>query len=641
MQTALANRTATKTSPIVGASESSREADSREQRIDKLEILRIGLVAAAVLVTWLQLWRPVARFDLVALVATLLGGYPVFKEALSNLFARRMTMELSMTIAIVAALTIGEAFTALVIVLFVLIAELLEHMTVRRGRRAIKDLLDFLPRTVSVQGSDGTTEVDINLLKPGEVVLVRPGGRIPVDGVVVGGNSFVDQSTITGESQPIEKFAGLSVFAGTVNQSGALEIKTSVVGRDTAFARIVEAVEQAEKSRAPIQRTADRLAGYLVYFAIGAALLTLLITRDVRSTISVVIVAGACGIAAGTPLAILGAIGRAARQGAIIRGGLYLEALGRVDSVVLDKTGTLTFGAPEVVALHPAESVDDADLIAAAATAEAPSEHPLGKAVLKKAKAMSIVPSAAESFKYTPGRGIVCVSQGESIVIGSQVHLQEQGIEPPKSTPSGPNILVAKSGRFLGWLEVADGIRPEAAAAIARLKFMGFRLVLLTGDVGSVANSVAKSLGIDEVHSELLPNQKLEYVKRLQALGRRVVMVGDGINDAPALAQAEVGVAMGSGTDVTRESSDVVLLGNDLLKFAQTLELARWCRMVIHQNFAGTLVVDGVGVLLGAFGLLSPLFAAFIHVSSELVFILNSTRLLPRPERGSAAFRGS
>jgi len=635
MQTALADRTATQASSISDAGEGFQKVDSSEQRIDKLDLLRIGFVALAALATWLQLWRPIARFDLVAFVATLLGGYPVFKEALSNLFARRMTMELSMTIAIVAALTIGEAFTALVIVLFVLIAELLERMTVRRGRRAIKDLLDFLPRMVSVQGSDGTTEIEVNLVKPGDVVLVRPGGRIPVDGVVVAGNSFVDQSTITGESQPIEKFAGLSVFAGTVNQSGVLEIKTLGVGRDTAFARIVEAVEQAEKSRAPIQKTADRLAGYLVYLAIGAALLTFLVTRDVRSTISVVIVAGACGVAAGTPLAILGAIGRAARQGAIIRGGRYLEALGQVDTVVLDKTGTLTFGAPEVVALHPAESVDEAELIAAAATAEAPSEHPLGKAVLKKAKTMSIAPSGADSFKYTPGRGIVCVSRGTSIVIGSQVHLQKQGVEVPESVPSGSNVLVAKSGRFLGWLEVADVMRPEAAAAIARLKSMGFRLVLLTGDARAIAESVATSLGIAEVHSELLPNRKLEYVKRLQALGSRVVMVGDGINDAPALAQAEVGVAMGSGTDATRESSDVVLLGNDLLKFVQTLELARWCRMVIYQNFAGTLAVDGVGVLLGAFGLLSPLFAAFIHVSSELVFILNSTRLLPRVQRSS------
>jgi len=608
--------------------------EEHEPHDEKLELLRIGLVAVAVLATWFQVWRPVPRFDLVALFATAVGGYPVFREALSNLFARRMTMELSMTIAVIAALTIGETFTALVILLFVLVAEVLERMTVDRGRRAIKDLLDFLPRTVSVRRSAGTKEVDVNLIGPGDVVLVRPGGRIPVDGMVVAGDSFVDQSTITGESLPVEKIVGASVFAGTVNQSGALEIRTSRVGRDTAFARILVAVEQAEKSRAPIQRTADRLAGYLVYFAIGAAALTFFITHNPRSTISVIIVAGACGIAAGTPLAILGAIGRAARHGAIIRGGLYLEALARVDTVVLDKTGTLTFGAPEVVGIHPADGVTDVEIVAAAASAEAPSEHPLGKAVLNKARAMSIAPCRAKSFNYTPGRGIVCFCEDVAIIVGSRAHLQEQGIAVPHSVPTGSNILVAKSGRFLGWLEVADVMRPEASLAVDRLQAMGFRLVLLTGDTRSIAMSVASRLGISEVQADLLPDQKLAYVKLLQSSGKKVAMIGDGINDAPALAQAEVGVAMGSGTDATRECADVVLLGNDLVKFVETVDVARWCRSVIYQNFIGTLAVDGVGVLLAAFGLLNPLLATFIHVSSELVFLLNSSRLLSRAQRG-------
>ncbi len=608
--------------------------EEHEPHDEKLELLRIGLVAVAVLATWFQVWRPVPRFDLVALFATAVGGYPVFREALSNLFARRMTMELSMTIAVIAALTIGETFTALVILLFVLVAEVLERMTVDRGRRAIKDLLDFLPRTVSVRRSAGTKEVDVNLIGPGDVVLVRPGGRIPVDGMVVAGDSFVDQSTITGESLPVEKIVGASVFAGTVNQSGALEIRTSRVGRDTAFARILVAVEQAEKSRAPIQRTADRLAGYLVYFAIGAAALTFFITHNPRSTISVIIVAGACGIAAGTPLAILGAIGRAARHGAIIRGGLYLEALARVDTVVLDKTGTLTFGAPEVVGIHPADGVTDVEIVAAAASAEAPSEHPLGKAVLNKARAMSIAPSRAKSFNYTPGRGIVCFCEDVAIIVGSRAHLQEQGIAVPHSVPTASNILVAKSGRFLGWLEVADVMRPEASLAVDRLQAMGFRLVLLTGDTRSIAMSVASRLGISEVQADLLPDQKLAYVKQLQSSGKKVAMIGDGINDAPALAQAEVGVAMGSGTDATRECADVVLLGNDLVKFVETVDVARWCRSVIYQNFIGTLAVDGVGVLLAAFGLLNPLLATFIHVSSELVFLLNSSRLLSRAQRG-------
>ena len=297
--------------------------------LQKVELAWIGLVALACLASWFQLWRPFASFDVIALSATLVGGYPIFKKAFENLLSRRMTMELSMTIALAAALAIGEFFTALVIVLFVLIAEVVEGLTVGRGRRAIKHLLDLLPNNALVRRPGGTQAVETTEIQKGEIVIVKPGSRVPVDGVVVAGNSFVDQAAITGESLPAEKIPGSRVYAGTINQSGMIEVRTDNIGRDTAYGKIIEAVERAEKSKAPIQKTADRLAGYLVYFAIGCAVLTFLVTDNIRSTISVVIVAGACGIAAGTPLAILGAIGRAARQGAIIKGGLSWKPWGR------------------------------------------------------------------------------------------------------------------------------------------------------------------------------------------------------------------------------------------------------------------------------------------------------------------------
>ena len=265
-----------------------------------------------------------------------------------------------MAIAIVAALAIREIFTALVITLFVLVAEILEGLTVGRGRKAIQHLVDLLPSVATVRRSGSWTDVEIGDVSADDEVLVRPGGRIPVDGKVVGGHSFVDQAPITGESMPVEKQPGAIVYAGTINQSGALEVRVERLGRDTTFGKIIEAVETAEKSRAPIQGIADRLAGYLVYFALGAAVLTFLISHNIRSTISVVIVAGACGIAAGTPLAILGSIGRAAQQGAIIKGGLYLEKLGEVDTVLLDKTGTLTYGTPELLDVHPAPDISAA-----------------------------------------------------------------------------------------------------------------------------------------------------------------------------------------------------------------------------------------------------------------------------------------
>jgi heavy metal translocating P-type ATPase len=602
--------------------------EDHEHHAQRGDLIRIGLVALAVAVSWFFPWQPILKVSVVALVATLAGGYPIFKEAFEALRERRMTMELSMTIALVAALAIREAFTAVVIVLFVLIAEVLEHMTVGRGRKAIKDLLDFLPRTVAVRRTGGIADISAAALGVGEVVVIKPGGRVPVDGVVEAGHSFVDQSAITGESLPVEKVPGAEVFAGTINQSGALDVRTTGIGRDTTFAKIVQAVEHAQESRAPIQKTADRLAGYLVYFALGAAVLTFILTRDARSTISVIIVAGACGIAAGTPLAILGAVGRAARQGAIVKGGIHIEVLGRVDTIVLDKTGTLTLGDPQVVGVHPAGGISAAQLLEAAAIAELPSEHPLGKAVLSRAKADGIKPPDPDHFSYTPGKGIVCTCGGETIVVGNRALLEREGIELPHVS-GGSTVLVARAGRFLGALEVADVVRPEAAGAIAAIRRMGMRTILLTGDATSIAQEVGSRLGVDEVRAELLPEQKLVRVRELQDAGKRVAMVGDGINDAPALAQADVGIAMGSGTDVARESADVVLLGNDLLKLVEALRIARRCRAIIWQNFGGTLLVDAFGILLAAFGFLNPLLAAFIHVSSELLFILNSTRLLP------------
>jgi P-type Cu+ transporter len=601
------------------------------------EAARIGLVALAAAAVWFRVWEPIPSVSLIGVIGLLVGGWPIFKEALENLIARRMTMELSMTIAIVAAAAIGEFFTALVIALFVLVAEVLEGMTVSRGRHAIRDLLDFLPRSVSVRRSGGVRDVDSAELRVGDAVLVNPGARVPVDGTVLNGHSFLDQSRITGESMPVEKTSGSPVYAGSINQSGAIEIRAERLGRDTSFGKIIEAVERAEKSRAPVQRLADRMAGYLVYFALGAAALTYLLTRDMRSTISVVIVAGACGIAAGTPLAILGAIGRAARLGAIIKGGLYLEILGRVDTIVLDKTGTLTYGRPEVQQVVAAEAATAEAVLDAAASAELRSEHPLGRAIVAYARAQGRSIREPERFDYTPGRGISALVDGTSVLVGNRALLIERGVSVPRTLGSreeaASEILVARDDRLLGAIVVADSVRPEAKPAVEALARMGMRTILLTGDTKSVADAVGGRLGIAEVHADLLPEDKLARIKDLVGRGRVVAMLGDGINDAPALTEANVGVAMGSGTDVARESADIVLLGNDLARFVDTVAIARRTRRIIWQNFTGTIAVDTVGMVLAGFGFLNPLLAAFIHVASEMVFILNSARLLPAAER--------
>jgi heavy metal translocating P-type ATPase len=608
---------------------------------DWREAARIAAVAVAAGAVWFRLWEPLPHISLVGVLGLILGGWPIFKEAAKNLLARRMTMELSMSIAIVAAAAIGQFFTALVITLFVLVAEVLEGMTVSRGRRAIHDLLDFLPRSVSVRRAGVLRDVNADELKIGDAVLVNPGGRIPVDGTVLAGHSFVDQARITGESMPVEKAVGAAVYAGSINQSGALEIRAERIGRDTSYGKIIEAVESAEGSRAPVQRLADRLAGYLVYFALGAASLTFLATRDMRSTISVVIVAGACGVAAGTPLAILGGIGRAARLGAIIKGGLFLETLGHVDTVVLDKTGTLTYGRPEVQKILAADGQSGDTLLDAAASAELRSEHPVGQAIVGFAREQKRSIVEPERFDYAPGRGVAATIGGSTVLVGNRSLMTEQGVSVPSgfsaACPAASQVHVARDGVFLGTIAVADRIRPEAKEAIKGLNRLGLRTLLLTGDNKLVADEVGRALGIAEIRADLLPEEKLSRIRQLVGDGRIVAMVGDGINDAPALTAANVGVAMGSGTDVARESADVVLLGNDLLRFVDTLAIAKRTRQIIWQNFVGTVAIDTLGIALASIGLLNPLLAAFIHVTSEMVFILNSARLLPATDRGVRA----
>jgi P-type Cu+ transporter len=624
--------------------EDEHDDSERAGTVKWIELARIAFVAVAAAAVWFRVWEPFARVSVIGVVGTIGGGWPIFHEAWENVRDRRMTMELSMTIALVAALVIGEFFTVLVITAFVLAAEVLEGLTVGRGRRAIQDLLDFLPATATVRRGGDAVRVPLSQVHVGDAVVIAPGECIAVDGSVRTGHSYVDQATITGESTPVEKSPGAIVYAGTINQAGTLELVADRLGRDTSFGKIVEAVEHAERSQAPVQKTADRYAGYLVYFALACAALTLAITRDARSTISVIIVAGACGIAAGTPLAVLGAIGRAARTGAIIKGGRYLEALWNVDTVAFDKTGTLTVGRPEIREIRPASGVTDLAVLEAAAIAERRSEHPLATAIVRAADAGRLASVEPEMFEYTPGRGIVARTNGEDILVGNRAFVESHGLSLDalagrKVPQAASEVFVARGGTFLGSILIADGTRAEAPDAVRALRRLGIRTVLLTGDTQAVATAVANALQLDDVQAGLLPDEKVAAVDRLTAGDHIVAMVGDGVNDAPALMQAAVGVAMGSGTDVARESANVVLLGNDLSKFVETVCIARRAQGIIRFNFVGTLVVDAIGVGLAAFGLLNPLLAAFIHVASELTFILNSARLLPgiaKPSRSSA-----
>jgi Cd2+/Zn2+-exporting ATPase/Cu+-exporting ATPase len=604
------------------------------------EYARIALMAAVIVASLSGWWRNWMSRDWLAFAATLIGGFPIFQEAWENLRKRRMTMELSMTLALIAALCIGQFLTALVIAFFVLFAELVEGYTVGGGRRAIQNLIDALPRQVRVRRDGQERELGTSEVAAGETIIIRPGERIPADGVVSKGHSFVDQSSITGESLPVEKVEQSKVFAGTINKDGVLEVVVEKIGRDTTFGKIIQIVEKAEKSRAPVQRIADRLAAGLVYFAFGAAVLTLIVTRNITSTIAVIIVAGACGVAAGTPLAILAGIGSAARRGIITKGGLYLEQLSRIDTIVLDKTGTLTLGIPEVTAVRAINDATENDVLQTAAIAEQHSEHPLGEAIVRRARERNLPLREYSQLRYSPGKGIFVEESGTRIMVGTRALFEEHGVSVPTNALSEVGdyngagktvVLVGRDRRVLGTVTLADQLRAEAKEAVNDLKTQGYRVILLTGDSSDAAKTIGRQLGVDESIGDLLPEQKVEKIRELLRAGRKVAMVGDGVNDAPALAEATVGIAMGQGTDVALETADVTLMTSDLSRLVEVLAISKRCYRVIMFNFWGTIAVDTVGIILAFFGLLAPIIAALIHVGSELAFILNSARLFRQP----------
>jgi heavy metal translocating P-type ATPase len=602
-----------------------------------IEYLRLGVMALIVIASFTGWWRPFMDRDWLAFAGTIIGGLPIYKEAWENLLKRQMTMELSMTIALVSALAIGQFFTAIVIAFFVLFAELLEGYTVGSGRKAIEKLIDALPRRVTVRRNGQESELAAEELSVGEIIVIRPGERIPVDGVVAKGTSYVDQSSITGESLPIEKLESAKVFAGTINKNGVLEVRVERVGRDTTFGKIIQVVEQAEKSKAPVERIADRLAAGLVYFAFGAAVLTFLVTRNLTSTIAVIIVAGACGVAAGTPLAILAGIGSAARRGIIVKGGLYLEKLAEIDTIVLDKTGTLTLGIPEVTRVHSANGVSEETVLLNAAIAEQHSEHPLGEAIVRTAKDRKLALRQYSDLRYVPGKGLTCRDGANQITVGTATFLEENGIRIANALAGGQPlksgetlVYVGRDTTLLGTISLADRLRKEAIQTITELKGQGYRTLLLTGDSTEVAATIGQQLGVDEAKGDLLPEQKVEIIRNLLKEGRKVAMVGDGINDAPALAEATVGIAMGGGTDVALETADITLMTADLSRLSDVFGIAKGCYRVIMFNFWGTIVVDTLGIALAFMGLLAPIIAALIHVVSELAFILNSARLFRR-----------
>jgi len=599
--------------------------------------IRLVLMGVAALISYLGLLHGITPVDVVAIGASLIGGYPVFMETFRALRHRSINMEVSMTVAIVASLLVAQFTAAVVVTFFVLLSEFIESYAVDKGRATILKLEKSIPRRALVRRNGAEVETDVETIRSGEVVIVRDGERIPVDGVIVRGSGFVNQSAITGEALAVEKTNGSRVFAGSVDESGVLEVQTERVGGETVFGQIIKLVEDAESRKAPIQKLSDKLATWLVEFTIAFAAITFVVTRNLISTISVIVVAGACGVAAGTPLAIVAAMGGLAKKGVIVKGGVYIQEMSKIDTVVIDKTGTLTLGDPEVTDVVGLDGCSQKQVLTYAAAAEKLSSHPLARAIAAKAQELGANPTGSLSSDYLAGKGIISTYQGERVLVGNSVLMTEQNIPIPddaqatitnKISEGKTTVIVAHGGHTCGVIGISDKIRNESRTAVQELGKMGISIVMLTGDNKFAANRVGEQAGIKQVYSELLPSDKVSTIERLSEAGQKIAMVGDGINDAPALARANVGIGMGAGTDIAIEEADIVLMTNDLGRIPALVRASKQAYGVILQNFYGTLIIDGIGLALAFDGLLNPLFAAGIHVVSELVFILNSARLI-------------
>ncbi len=580
---------------------------------------RVALCAVAAVVVGLGLTWPGHRFPAVGIICLIIGCWPFLAEAFDDLRHAHMSMELSMLLAIAAAAAIGEWVTALMITTFVLVAEILEDLSMERGRDALTDLMAFLPDSVRVRCNEGIIETTLAGVTSGDLVVISPGDRIAVDGLVETGASEVDQSRITGEPMPVAVRGGDRVLAGSVNHGGALEVRVEHVGANSSYGQIVEAVRSDQDSPTPVQRLSDRVATWIVAAAFLAAVITWFATHDLRATISVIVVAGACGVAAGTPLAILAGMARVARRGAFVKGGVHLEQLGQVDTVVIDKTGTITAGQPTVSGVDPAAGWADEDVLSLAASVEQFSEHPVGRAICA---AGDVTVSMAEDFRYEPGHGVSGVVGGRRVEVSRRV---PAGF----STDAIARSYVWVDDEWIGAIQFVDEIRETSAAAIEELHRMGLQVVMLSGDAEATARQVGDQVGVDEVRAGLRPIEKADVISELMASERKVVMVGDGVNDAPALSAATVGVGMGAGTEIARRSADVVLISSDLADLVSAVRTARRVRGIIWFNVVGTLAVDALGMVLAATGALGPLGAALVHVGSETAFILNSARLIP------------
>ncbi|MDR7423038.1 MAG: heavy metal translocating P-type ATPase [Armatimonadota bacterium] len=668
------------------AAEDTAADREAERRGRELTALRVRLVAAAALslpILWgslphmgLQVWAPsflhhwVVQF-LLATPVQVWAGWRFYRGMWAAL--RHRTADMNTLIAVGTSAAYGYSAaatfapqwftggglepavyyeTAAIIIVFILLGRYLEALAKGRTSEAIRRLMGLRPRTAHVVRGGVEREVPVDEVVPGDLVVVRPGERIAVDGVVLDGASAVDESMITGESLPVDKAAGAEVIGGTINRTGTFRFRATRVGAETTLAQIIRLVEEAQGSKAPIQRLADRVAAYFVPAVIGVALVTGAVwlafgphpalTYALLNFVAVLIIACPCALGLATPTAIMVGTGRGAEAGILIRGGEALEIAHRLTAVVLDKTGTLTRGAPRVTDVVTADGVDAVELLRLVASAERRSEHPIGEAVVAHARGAGAALADVEQFRATPGGGIDAVVEGRRVLVGTSSLLAAAGIaldglaaQADALAAGGKTPMIAAvDGRIAGVIAVADTLKPGSREVVAALRRMGLKVIMLTGDNRRTAEAVAREVGVDQVLAEIQPEDKAAHVEALRQRGEVVAMVGDGINDAPALARADLGIAIGAGTDVAIESADVVLIGDDLRGVLTAIALSRRTMRTIRQNlfwafaYNVALIPVAAGALYPFAGiLLSPVLAALAMAASSVTVVTNSLRL--------------
>lgn len=601
------------------------------------------LVMASFLADWLfdEGGQPgAAHFyrDFLAAAGAILLAVPLWKHAIECLGTGHMHMDELVALAILAALAVGEYQTAGVVAFFLLLSNLIETRTALGARAAIEGLMRLTPtRARRLRDGGVEEEVEAHVLRPGDIVLVRPGDNIPADGQIVQGSSTINESSITGESLPVEKAEGADVFGGTSNVTGALKVRVTKAGADTTLGRVQDLILDAERTKIPLMRLIDQYASWYTPITLMLAGVVLFFTRDVRTTIGILVVACPCALILATPTAIVAALSAAARLGIYIKDAGNIEWARKLTAVVFDKTGTLTTGELAVTRLMPAPGVDPAELLQTAASVEQLSTHPVARAIRAVAGKARVQLREAHDFQEVSGRGVRAIVDGTPVLVGRQAWVKELGADlsplagEAYAEPEGLSTLyVVRGGRCLGWIGLEDRTRPEASQALEELRQIGLRdLIMVTGDRWSVARRVAKEMGCSQVQAEVLPQDKLALVSALKQRGHTVAVVGDGVNDAPALAAGHLGIAMGAaGSDVAMNSASVALMSSDLRKLPFLVKLSRATTRVIWQNLVFGVTFILVGEILIITERIGPMMAAVLHTVASAIVVFNSARMV-------------